>query len=53
MATIYKIDLEIVSERINYPKADVERIIKELIEGYCDNECNFRFRISNLEVTKK
>lgn len=32
MATVYKIEIELISDWINYPPKDLERIIKERVE---------------------
>jgi len=33
MATVYKIEVEIVSDWVNYTEADIEEMIKEAVEA--------------------
>ena len=42
MSTVYKVEVVIVSDYINYTEADMQRIVKEQIEKY---------RISEIRVT--
>ena len=52
MATVYKVEIEIVSDWINYTAKDVERLIKEKIEdthGLMKQD----FKVSVIEVERK
>jgi len=52
MATIYKIEIEVVSEWINYTPKDIEIMIKEKIED-THEVLNQEFKVSVIKAERK
>lgn len=46
MATVYKIEVEIVSDWVNYPKEQIAEMVKEAIEMIRLS----KIRVNNIEV---
>jgi len=49
MATVYKIEVEIVSDCVNYPKKQIAEMVKEAIE----NIRLSKIRVDKIEVKEK
>jgi len=48
MATVYKIEVEIVSDLVNYPKEKIAEMVKEAIEMIRLS----KIKVDNIEVMK-
>lgn len=49
MATVYKVEVEIVSDWVNYTEGQMQQIVKELIEEYR----NSKLRVTEVVVVSR
>ena len=52
MATIYNIDMEIVSEFSSYSELELNKILSELIENYRNNDNGLGLKVTEIRIRK-
>lgn len=53
MATVYKVELEVVSDWVNYTPEDIKQALKERIETGIYDEIKLRVDSENIKVDRK
>lgn len=54
MATVYKVEIEMVSDWVNYPPETLQEVLKELIESNTDaDNSHNEVTVSKIKVERK
>lgn len=52
MATVYKVEMEIVSEFCSYPPDELKGIIAGVLKSYVDERNGLKLRVGDIDVRK-